>query len=62
MLDHDFPIAELGKAVPYGIYDIFRNHGFVSVGISADTGEFAAEAVRKWRSAVGKSQGASDNS
>ena len=55
MLDHDFPIAELGKAVPYGIYDIFRNHGFVSVGISADTGEFAVEAVRKWWSVVGRS-------
>jgi transposase len=55
VLDHDFPIAELGKAVPYGIYDIFKNHGFVSVGISADTGKFAVEAVRKWWSVAGKS-------
>jgi len=34
VLDHDFPIPELGKAVPFGVYDIFRNQGFVSVGIS----------------------------
>ena len=51
--DHDFLIEELGKATPYGIYDIFKNHGFVSVGIGADTGEFAVEAVRKWWSIVG---------
>jgi hypothetical protein len=52
-LDHDFPIKELGKATPFGVYDIFKNHGFVSVGISAGTAEFAVEAVRKWRSIVG---------
>ena len=39
VLDHDFPIKELGKATPYGVYDIFRNEGFVSVGISSDTAE-----------------------
>jgi hypothetical protein len=53
VLDHDFPIKELGKATPYGIYDIFRNEGFVSVGISKDTAEFAVEAIRKWWEIVG---------
>jgi transposase len=54
VVDHDFPIKELGKATPYGIYDIFRNAGFVSVGVSSDTAEFAVEAIRKWWSKVGR--------
>ena len=54
VLDHDFPIPELGKATPYGVYDIFKNHGFVSVGISADTAEFAVQTVRKWWLLVGR--------
>jgi hypothetical protein len=53
VLDHDFPIEELGKATPYGIYDIFKNHGFVNVGVSADTAEFAVESLRKWQSIIG---------
>jgi len=53
VLDHDFPIKELGKATPYGIYDIFRNHGFVNVGVSSDTAEFAVESLRKWQKIVG---------
>ena len=56
VLDHDFPIKELGKATPFGIYDIFRNHGFVNVGISCDTAEFAVATVRKWWSNVGYSK------
>jgi len=48
VLDHDFPIKELGKATPYGIYDIFKNEGFVNVGVSSDTAEFAVESIRKW--------------
>ena len=48
VLDHDFPIEELGKATPFGVYNIFKNQGFVSVGISADTAMFAVESVRKW--------------
>ena len=48
VLDHDFPIEELGKATPYGVYDIFKNEGFVNVGVSGDTSEFAVESVRKW--------------
>ena len=42
---HDFAIPELGKAVPYGIYDVSANAGFVNVGISADTGEFSVESA-----------------
>jgi len=48
VLDHDFPLKELGKATPYGVYDIFKNEGFVNVGISADTAEFAVNSIRKW--------------
>jgi hypothetical protein len=56
VLDHDFPIKELGKATPYGIYDIFRNEGFVSVGISGDTAEFAVETIRRWWRIVGEDE------
>ena len=48
VLDHDFPIKELGKAAPYGVYDIFKNKGFVNVGLSADTASFAVESIRRW--------------
>jgi transposase len=44
--DHDF-VSFLGKATPFGVYDIFKNTGFVNVGISADTAEFAVESLRK---------------
>jgi len=54
VLDHDFPIKELGKATPYGIYDVFKNEGFVSVGISKDTAEFAVESIRKWWGSIGQ--------
>jgi len=53
VLDHDFPIAELGKAVPYGVYDILNNTGFVNVGISNDTAEFAVESIRRWWKHIG---------
>ena len=55
VLDHEFPIEELGKATPYGIYDIFKNEGFVNVGVSNDTAEFAVESIRKWWNMIGKS-------
>lgn len=45
---HDFPDKQLGKAIPYGVYDVGRNEGWVSVGITHDTAEFAAESVRRW--------------
>jgi hypothetical protein len=51
VLDHDFPIK--GKATPYGIYDIFKNAGFVNVGVSGDTAEFAVESIRKWWRTMG---------
>jgi len=47
-LDHDFPLEELGKATPYGVYDVFRNRGFVNVGLSAETVVFAVESLRRW--------------
>jgi hypothetical protein len=53
VLDHDFPLKELGKVTPFGVYNIFRNQGFVSVGISCDTAAFAAESIRKWWYAQG---------
>jgi hypothetical protein len=45
---HDFPIPELGKAVPYGIYDVTNNAGWVNLGISHDTAAFAVESIRRW--------------
>ena len=45
---HDFPNKRLGKVVPYGIYDIGKNKGWVSVGISSDTAEFAVNSIRTW--------------
>ena len=45
---HDFIDPELGRAVPYGVYDVAHDEGWVSVGDSADTAEFAIEAVRRW--------------
>ena len=45
---HDFVDKELGKAVPYGVFDIAKNEGWVSVGISKDTGTFAVNIIRNW--------------
>jgi len=45
---HDFPTLGNGKAAPYGVYDITRNEGWVNVGISGDTAEFAVESIRQW--------------
>ena len=45
---HDFSDKKLGKVVPYGIYDIGMNKGWVSVGVSADTAEFAVNTIRTW--------------
>jgi hypothetical protein len=53
VLDHDFPIPELGKATPFGVYNIFENKGFVNVGLSSDTAIFAVESIRKWWYAEG---------
>ncbi len=51
---HDFPDPEVPKAVPYGIYDLGANEGFVSVGASGDTAAFAVETIRRWWDLVGK--------
>ena len=45
---YDFPDKKLGKVAPYGIYDIGLNKGWVSVGISSDTAQFAVNAIRSW--------------
>jgi Rhodopirellula transposase DDE domain len=50
---HDFAIPELGKAVPYGVYDIAANAGWVSVGITHDTAGFAVESIRRWWQELG---------
>ena len=46
---HDFVDAELGKVVPYGVYDIAANVGCVSVGIDNDTAQFSVNSIRRWR-------------
>jgi transposase len=51
---HDFPDDELGKAIPYGIYDVGGNEGWVSVGISADTAQFAVAAIQAWWKHLGR--------
>jgi transposase len=53
VLDHDFPIKELGKVAPYGIYDVNRNEGFVNLGISHDTSEFAVASILRWWKTLG---------
>jgi transposase len=50
---HDFPDEELGKAIPYGVYDIENNTGFVNVGITSDTAEFAVNSIERWWNEVG---------
>ena len=54
VLDHDFPVEELGKIAPYGVYNVNHNLGFVNVGTGHDTSEFAVESISRWWEAVGK--------
>jgi transposase len=51
---HDFIDKELGKAIPYGIYDVGSDEGWVSVGISADTAQFAVAAIHSWWENLGR--------
>jgi transposase len=51
---HDFPDRELGRAVPYGIYDVAANTGWVNVGTDHDTAAFAVESIRRWWNATGR--------
>jgi Rhodopirellula transposase DDE domain len=50
---HDFKDPELGKAIPYGVYDVTNNQGWVSVGIDHDTAYFAAASIRRWWEEMG---------
>ena len=52
---HDFPDRELGKAIPYGVYDLAANAGWVNVGTDHDTAAFAVESIRRWWKAAGRS-------
>ncbi len=51
---HDFPDPEVGKAIPYGIYDVGRNAGWVTVGQDHDTASFAVASLRRWWEVVGR--------
>ena len=51
---HDFVDKELGKVVPYGVYDIAANAGWVSLGVTSDTAEFAVNAIRTWIDKIGR--------
>lgn len=51
---HDFPDKTLGKAIPYGIYDIESNEGWVTVGINYDTAQFAVNSIRRWWTEMGQ--------
>lgn len=50
---YDFKSLAKGKAIPYGIYEIFKNNGFVNIGISSDTAEFAVNSIRSWWKNIG---------
>ncbi len=50
---HDFPDKKLGKAIPYGVYDLASNQGWVSVGIDHDTARFATSSIRRWWQEMG---------
>lgn len=56
VLDHDFPLPDLGKVAPYGIYDIAGNEGFINLGISSDTARFAVHSIREWWGEMGASR------
>src|SRR6266516_5496709 len=51
---HDFEDKELGKVVPYGVYDVGANAGWVSVGINGDTAQFAVASIRRWLGVMGR--------
>jgi hypothetical protein len=53
---HDFLIKELGRAVPYGVYDLAANSGWVSVGVDHDTAAFAVNSIRQWWLTVGRAR------
>ncbi|MCD8294504.1 MAG: ISAzo13 family transposase [Clostridia bacterium] len=54
VLDHDFAIPELGRVIPYGVYLLNNNTGFINLGTDHDTSEFAAESIFRWWECVGR--------
>src|SRR5512133_1135671 len=52
---HDFPGDSVGKAIPYGVYDVTADAGWVNVGTDHDTAAFAVESIRRWWDAAGQS-------
>lgn len=54
VLVHDFPADSVGKAIPYGVYDVSRNEALVSVGVDHDTAAFAVASIRGWWNTMGK--------
>jgi hypothetical protein len=54
VLVHDFVNPELGRAIPYGVYDVGNNSGWVSVGMDHDTSSFAVETIRRWWRTMGR--------
>ena len=53
---HDFPDKTLGKAIPYGVYDMLNDQGWVSVGIDHDTAQFATNSIRRWWHEMGSTR------
>ena len=60
--DHDFESLSEGKVIPHGLYDIYRNIGYIALSTSHDTSEFACECIRHWWLNYGKSEYAGSNS
>jgi len=54
VLTHDFPSQATGKAIPYGVYDIAANEGFVNVGITAETAQLAVASIKAWWEDLGR--------
>jgi len=53
---HDFLIKELGRAVPYGVYDLAANAGWINLGIDHDTAAFAVQSIRRWWQEIGRTR------
>lgn len=53
---HDFVDKDLGKAIPYGVYDVTNNKGWVSVGVDNDTAQFAVNSIRRWLKMMGQAR------
>jgi len=56
VLDHDFPSWAIGRGIPYGIYDEAHNDGYIVIGTSHDTPDFAVTAIRSWWRVVGRNR------